>query len=93
LTASAPEGRPERREDVIFRSLADEWVAYDPATGMLHVLNLTAALVWSHCDGEHDAGAIVAAVRAAFEPPPDEVRVRRDVGEALGTFARKGLLR
>lgn len=84
---------PQRREDVVFRSLADEWVAYDPETRRLHVLNLTAALVWSHCDGTLGIEAIADLVRAAFDPSPGEAQVRRDVQEALETFGREGLLR
>ena len=83
---------PGRREDVVFRPLADQWVLYDPETRRLHVLNLAAALVWTHCDGNHDEDALVAAVRTAFDRPPPETDVRRDVRETLETFAREGLL-
>ncbi len=85
--------RPERREDVVFRRLAEQWVLYDPGTRGLHVLNLTAALVWSHCDGAHDLDAMVEAVRGAFDVPPAEADAQRDVRDALETFAREGLLR
>lgn len=85
--------RPERRDEVVFRSLSDEWVLYDPATRRLHVLNLTAALVWSYCDGTRDTGDLVRSVRAAFREAPAEKRVGDDVREALETFAREGLVR
>jgi hypothetical protein len=84
---------PRRREEVVFRPLSDEWVLYDPATRRLHVLNLTAALVWSYCDGTRDVMDLVRSVRAAFREAPDEARVGEDVREALEAFAREGLVR
>lgn len=83
---------PRSRDDVVFRELADDWVVFDPETRRLHVLNLTAALVWTHCTGEHGVEEIVRGVRDAFDEPPPPERVREDVGEALRTFARAGLL-
>lgn len=83
---------PRSRDDVVFRELADEWVLFDPETRRLHVLNLTAAVVWSHCSGEHEVEEIVRRVRGAFEEPPALDEVRKDVEEALGTFAREALL-
>lgn len=83
---------PRSRDDVVFRDLADDWVLFDPETRRLHVLNLTAAVVWTHCTGEHDVEEIVRRVRGAFEEPPSLEDVREDVEEALGTFAREALL-
>lgn len=91
--AGSPPTPPRRRDDVVFRSLSDEWVLYDPDSRRLHVLNLTAALVWSHCDGTRDLEGLVRSVRAAFRKAPAEAAVDRDVREALDTFAREGLLR
>lgn len=83
---------PRSRDDVVFRELADDWVLFDPRTRRLHVLNLPAALVWSHCTGEHGVEVIVERVRGAFEEPPPVDRVREDVREALRTFVREALL-
>jgi hypothetical protein len=84
---------PTAREDVVFRPLAREWVLYDPISRQLHVLNVTAALVWSHCDGAHDLPALVDAVRANVEDAPEAPIVEAHVLDALGTFAKEGLLR
>lgn len=84
--------RPSSRSDIVFRELADEWVLFDPDGRRLHVMNLTAALVWSHCTGESSLPEIVAAVREAFDEPPPPERVEADVRDALETFAGKGLL-
>lgn len=89
--AEIPE-RPVARSDLVFRELADEWVLFDPEGRRLHVMNLTAALVWTHLDGERSLPEIVDAVRGAFGDPPPEDAVEADVREALETFASKGLL-
>jgi hypothetical protein len=85
--------RPRAREDVVFRAVGDEWVLYDPETRQLHVLNLTAALVWTHCDGDHAVDDMVQAVAGAFPDAPGADGVRDDVRDTLGTFADEGLLR
>ena len=84
---------PRAREDVVFRELATEWVLYDPRSRQLHVLNVTAALVWSLCDGATDLDGMVGAVRETLKDAPPEAEVRRDVEEALGSFAAEDLLR
>lgn len=84
---------PRSRPGLVFRELAEEWVLFDPDARLLHVMNLTAALVWSHCDGEHTTGEIVRAVAEAYDDPPADGRLEDDVREALEAFARKGLLR
>ena len=83
---------PKAREDVVFRPLADEWVLFDPRRHLLHVLNLTAALVWSHCDGETSMEALVEEVESAFADPPPRSDLVRDVDEALQRFRSEELL-
>lgn len=87
-----PAARPRGRADVVFRSLGDEWVLFDPLTGRLHVLNHTAALVWSLCDGELDADGVVGALRDLVEDAPDEDVLRAHVRQTLERFTGEGLL-
>ena len=84
--------RPRARGDVVFRPLVREWVLYDPETRLLHVLNPTAALVWSLCDGAHDVDAIAGEMRDVIGEPPDMDTLRVDVVGALQSFEEKGLL-
>lgn len=84
--------RPRVRDDAVFRPLAGEWVVFDPEGRQLHVMNLTAALVWSFSDGARTRDDIVREVREAFPEPPDPKLVEKDVDEALDTFREKGLL-
>ncbi|NJD19615.1 MAG: HPr-rel-A system PqqD family peptide chaperone [Gemmatimonadetes bacterium] len=83
---------PRARPDVVFRSVAGDWVLYDPRTQDLHVLNVTAAAVWACCDGTLDPGAIAREVAEHLEGAPSPDEVRADVERALERFRADGLL-
>ncbi len=84
--------RPRARQDVVFRQLDEEWVIYDPAADRLHVLNLTAALVWMHCTGELTNQQIADLVGGAFSRPVDGRQVAPDVEQAIARFRVEHLL-
>ena len=84
--------RPRARDDVVFRPLDDEWMIFDPTTDRLHALNLTAALIWTSCDGQHDLAQIAADVADAFGPPAESDAVADDVQHTVARFRREGLL-
>ncbi len=84
--------RPRSRTDVIFRPLDDSWVLFDPVSEQLHVLNLSAALVWANLDGESTPEAVAEAVGSAFSPPKTAADVLTDVQQTLGRFRDAGLL-
>lgn len=92
MTTMPSGDRPRGRDDVVFRQLDEEWVLFDPRADRLHALNLTAALVWSHCTGEHDAGGIAETVAAAFQPPLAGADILADVEATLQRFREEGLL-
>ena len=77
---------------MVFRQLDDEWVVYDPRRDRLHALNLSAALVWSHCTGEHNVAHIAEAVGAAFASPRAGSEILPDVEASLARFQAEGLL-
>ncbi len=84
---SAPRARP----DVILRRVDSEWVLYDAATERAHALNLTAAVIWTYCDGSFQPAGIADAI--AHEVPGLDVGViRRDIHDVLRRFADEGLL-
>jgi hypothetical protein len=83
---------PRVRADAVFREVGEEWVVYDPRARQLHALNLTAALVWTFCDGEAEVDEIVGKVRSALATAPDEAAVRSDVDRVLHDFREAGLL-
>lgn len=79
---------PTGRSDVLFRRVGDDWLLFDPDAQEVHVLNLTAALVWAHCDGKHGVDEIEAVVAEAYP----ELSVTETVNEALTRFQGLSLL-
>lgn len=75
--------RPLARADHELRRVGDEWLLFDPAGERLHVLNLAAALTWTHCTGDLTVREIAAAVAEAFGIPADQVD-----GEVAGVIER-----
>lgn len=84
--------RPKAREDVVFRSMADEWVLYDPRSQDLHVCNATAAAIWACCDGTLDAGGIARQLASHLQGAPSSDAVLEDVIHTLERFRADGLL-
>jgi len=74
----------------MFRQVDDEWVVFDPASNDLHVLNLSAALIWSHLTGDCSEEEIVGAVHEAFGIEAQQAEA--DVRAALERFRGAGLL-
>jgi hypothetical protein len=81
---------PQRRETVSETEIDGEVVLLDTSSGALHVLNRTAAAVWSELDGERRVDMIVADLSAASGA--DASQVRADVIGFLSELGRAGLL-
>jgi hypothetical protein len=92
MNASPEFQHPKSRSDVVFRPLDDSWVLFDPVVEQLHVLNLSAALVWAHLDGESTSHEVAEAVGSAFNPPKGAEEVMTDVQRTLDRFREAGLL-
>lgn len=79
------------RPDLILRRVGSEWVLYDAAQEKAHVLNLTAAVIWTYCDGTFERASIADAI-ASEVPSLDASRIRNDIDDVLRRFADEGLL-
>jgi coenzyme PQQ synthesis protein D (PqqD) len=87
----ASEQLPTARTDVLLRRVGSEWVLFDARRDRAHVLNLTAAVVWTYCDGHHASAAIAEAIAQGLqETGPDAIR--GDIEQVLRRFASEGLL-
>jgi hypothetical protein len=84
--------RPSARPDVVLRRVGSEWVLFDQSRERAHVLNLTAAIVWTYCDATLDTAGIAEAIARELPGTPVE-RLRADVDAVLRRFAAEGLLR
>lgn len=91
MSATTVQRLPSARPDVVLRRVGNEWVLFDAANDRAHVLNLTAAVVWTYCDGKHAAAAIAEAIGQEI---PDAVGapIVDDVEAVLRRFADEGLL-
>ncbi len=85
-------GPPTARDDVLLRRVGSEWVLFDARQDRAHVLNLTAAVVWTYCDGSHRTDAIADAIARELEGT-EPAAIRTDIETVLRRFADEGLLR
>ncbi len=83
--------KPLRRESVLSRPLEDEWILYDTENGSVHIINTTAELIWSLCDGSHTLNDMIDRMRNAYEVP-DETALKKDIEQILQSFFEKGIL-
>ena len=83
---------PTARQDVLLRRVGSEWVLFDARKDRAHVLNLTAAVVWTYCDGEHGSEAIAAAIVQEVPDAGAEPAILGDIETVLRRFASEGLL-
>jgi len=83
--------RPLHRDQVLLRDMGGECLLYDKERGRIHVLNAVAGTVWRMCDGAHGIGAIVDAVRAAYDVA-DDADLTSDVEDIVTSFAKLELL-
>ncbi len=79
------------RPDLVLRRVGSEWVLYDAAQSRAHVLNLTAAVIWTYLDGAHEPSRIADAL-ARDVPNLDPNTIRTDIDRVLRRFADEGLL-
>ncbi len=80
-----------RRRDLSHRTVGQEILVRDPATGKVHFLNGTAALIWECCDGATTLEDCVSRLRQAYSVPAD-ADLAADVRETLSGFRERGLV-
>jgi hypothetical protein len=92
MVTDAMPALPVGRTDVLLRRVGNEWVLFDASQGRAHVLNLTAAVVWTYCDGEHQSDAIADAIDRELKGGAARTDIQADVDQVLKRFAAEGLL-
>lgn len=55
--------QPKVRADLVFRTVDEDLVVYDPLSDRTSLLNLSAAAILDLCDGTRDARAIAGALQ------------------------------
>ncbi len=92
MSSGAATDRPDARGDVQLRRVGSEWILFDARKDRAHVLNHTAAIVWTYCDGTNAPDDIARAIAAELKDVSAET-IRGDIEQVLLRFASEGLLR
>jgi coenzyme PQQ synthesis protein D (PqqD) len=87
---ASAERRPQRRSDLICRTIDGATVILSREDGVLHQLNATAGFIWNCCDGTVGVPEIADRVTNAYEI--DYVTCRKDVDEVLNKLQTLKLL-
>ena len=81
---------PKRSEGIQQRDLADGCMLLDLEKAIAFALNVTASLMWSHCDGQHTIEEIVEIIAETGSLPPD--LITEDVKQTIKNLHTHGLL-
>lgn len=65
-----------RKEQLLMRELGNERLVYDEKSEEAHCLNLTAALVWDHCDGRTTVSEMAELLAREMRVPASDEIVR-----------------
>ena len=79
-----------RTEGLIVQELADELLVYDRDRYKAYCLNRTAAMVWSHCDGQTAATEIAQRMQRELETPVDQQLVWLALKQLSGSRLLQG---
>ncbi len=89
----ADDARLWRAEAIRFEPQDDGCALSNARTGQVHILNLTAACVWSGCDGDRTLGEMIEEIRRTVPPgaasAPD---LDRDLRGVVSDLLSAGLL-
>ncbi|ALG67298.1 HPr-rel-A system PqqD family peptide chaperone [Beggiatoa leptomitoformis] len=58
---------------VLSQQIDQEIVLHDPRTGKVYMLNPTASLIWSLCDGMHSTAEIAKEIQNRFRLTPETI--------------------
>jgi PqqD family protein of HPr-rel-A system len=84
------QNRPGRTPGIEIQTTGDELLVHDTAKAKVHVINATAARIFTLCDGDHTVAEIVHSVVAEWGIEPELART--DVEHVLTDFVQLGLL-
>ena len=76
--------RPKRVPDVTEYNLDDEITIFDFSQSKMHMLNMTAAVVWRLCDGTRTLSQLAEDVAVLYET--EALRVEADVRQVVEEF-------
>ncbi len=81
---------PKRRKGIQQKDLSDGCMLLDPDISIAYALNVTASLVWSHCDGKHSVTGIAKIIGKTSGQPLNQIT--KDVSQTVTSFYEHGLV-
>ena len=81
---------PQRSAGIQQSDLADGCMLLDQEKAIAFALNVTASLMWSHCDGQHSIEEITEIIAETSSLPAE--RITEDVTRTIKNFHEHGLL-
>jgi len=69
----AAETRLRRRDRVLMQRAAGKHILLDLDDGQYYALDEVSGRIWELCDGTRDVAAVVAAICADYDAPPETV--------------------
>jgi hypothetical protein len=83
--------KPKKRDDLAVKELGDEIMLYDETNENIHVLNHTAYLIWSLCDGNHTLKDIEEEMNNKFSRINSSAMLQ-DIIIAIDDFKNKKII-
>jgi hypothetical protein len=83
--------KPQRVPGFVINEVGVETLLYNQENEAIHVLNMTAWVIWDHCDGCHTIEEIERELRDRFHIR-EEHDVSGDIQRTLAIFQSKGLI-
>ena len=82
---------PRKKDDHQEQRIGDELYLYGKDGEKLVVLNATAMLIWSFCDGTHSINDMVDELKN-IHSEVDQAELRKDIEQTVQTLLRKNLI-
>lgn len=82
---------PRKKSGIDEQRIGDELYLYGPGGETLSVLNTTAMMVWSLCDGAHTVSDMAEVLEDIVDAPARS-ELERDIRECLDELRTKNLL-
>lgn len=82
---------PTKSAEIVRQQLGNETLLLDGQGKTVHVLNVTADVIWKHCDGSHTSEQIERVLREQFSMSA-ETTLTQDVNDTLNLLRQKGLI-
>lgn len=91
--SSGSNSMPRRRGSVLVEPLDDGCALYDVDGGQIHLLNATAAFIWTSCDGRRSVRVLARELGRLVGPGgPPASQLERDLRDFVEQLQRANLL-